>query len=41
MYAESLRKDAKVYFLIVNLQVTEVHIRKKWSFSLYDYENCR
>ena len=41
MYAESLRKDAKVHFLIVNIQVTEVHIRKKLSFSLYDYKNYR
>ena len=38
MYAESLRKDAKVHFLIVNIQGTEVHFRKKLSFSLYDYK---
>ena len=38
MYAESLRKDAKVHFLIVNIQGTEVHIRKMLSFSRYDYK---
>ena len=38
MYAESLRKDAKVHFLTVNIQGTEAHFRKKLSFSLYDYK---
>ena len=38
MYAESLRKDAKLHFLIGNIQGTEVYIRKKLSFSLYDYK---